>query len=112
MPAVRGGSGAPVGGGDYDFMMLLKKWARGAGLSRITSYNVCYTKLLRYWRGDSKNKMLQRIYGTAFATPKELKQHLERIEEAKRRDHRKLGTQLDLFSFSEEAGAGMVIWHP
>jgi len=65
-----------------------------------------------YWRGDSKNKMLQRIYGTAFATPKELKQHLERIEEAKRRDHRKLGTQLDLFSFSEEAGAGMVIWHP
>ncbi|EPR41257.1 Threonyl-tRNA synthetase [Desulfovibrio sp. X2] len=65
-----------------------------------------------YWRGDSDKKMLQRIYGTAFASPKELKQHLERIEEAKRRDHRKLGTQLDLFSFSEEAGAGMVIWHP
>ncbi len=65
-----------------------------------------------YWRGDSEKKMLQRIYGTAFATPRELKQHLERIEEAKRRDHRKLGTQLDLFSFSEEAGAGMVIWHP
>ncbi len=65
-----------------------------------------------YWRGDSDKKMLQRIYGTAFATPKELKQHLERLEEAKRRDHRKLGTQLDLFSFSEDAGAGMVIWHP
>ncbi len=65
-----------------------------------------------YWRGDEKRQQLQRIYGTAFASPKELKQHLERIEEAKRRDHRKLGTQLDLFSFCEEAGAGMVIWHP
>ncbi len=65
-----------------------------------------------YWRGDEKRQQLQRIYGTAFASPKELKQHLERIEEAKRRDHRKLGTQLDLFSFCDEAGAGMVIWHP
>jgi threonyl-tRNA synthetase len=65
-----------------------------------------------YWRGDEKNKMLQRVYGTAFADKKELDAYLERIEEAKRRDHRKLGRELDLFSFSEEVGAGFVIWHP
>lgn len=65
-----------------------------------------------YWRGDEKNKMLQRIYGTAFADKKELDAYLERIEEAKRRDHRKLGRELDLFSFSDEVGAGFVIWHP
>jgi threonyl-tRNA synthetase len=56
--------------------------------------------------------MLQRIYGTAFASPKDLKEYLDRLEEARKRDHRKLGPQLDLFSFSEEAGAGMPIWHP
>ncbi len=65
-----------------------------------------------YWRGDEKNKMLQRIYGTAFPDKKELETYLERLEEAKRRDHRKLGRELDLFSFSDEVGAGLVIWHP
>lgn len=65
-----------------------------------------------YWRGDEKNRMLQRIYGTAFADKKELDAYLERLEEAKRRDHRKLGKELDLFSFSDEVGAGLVIWHP
>jgi threonyl-tRNA synthetase len=65
-----------------------------------------------YWRGDEKNAMLQRLYATAFPDKKELKLYLERIEEAKRRDHRKLGRELDLFSFSDEAGAGLVIWHP
>jgi threonyl-tRNA synthetase len=65
-----------------------------------------------YWRGDENNKQLQRIYGTAWPTPKELKQYLVQLEEAKKRDHRKLGTQLDLFSFHEEAAAGMVFWHP
>ncbi len=65
-----------------------------------------------YWRGDERNAMLQRIYATAFPDPKELKAYLARLEEAKRRDHRKLGRELDLFSFSEEAGAGLVIWHP
>jgi threonyl-tRNA synthetase len=65
-----------------------------------------------YWRGDEKKTMLQRIYGTAFATPKELKKYLNMIEEAKKRDHRKLGTQLDLFSFSDEAAPGMPLWHP
>ena len=65
-----------------------------------------------YWRGDENNKMLQRIYGTAFGSEKELKQHLAQLEEAKRRDHRKLGPALDLFSFHEEGGAGMAYWHP
>ena len=59
-----------------------------------------------YWRGDEKNRMLQRVYGTAFADKKELDAYIERIEEAKRRDHRKLGRELDLFSFSDEVGAG------
>ena len=65
-----------------------------------------------YWRGDEKNKQLQRIYGTAWNDPKALKKHLARLEEAKKRDHRKLGKQLDLFSFSEEIGPGMSLWHP
>lgn len=65
-----------------------------------------------YWRGDEKNAMLQRIYATAFQNKKDLKAHLNRLEEARKRDHRKLGRELDLFSFSEEAGAGLVIWHP
>jgi threonyl-tRNA synthetase len=65
-----------------------------------------------YWRGDEKRKMLQRVYGTAFADKKELDAYLERIEEAKRRDHRKIGRELDLFSFNDEVGAGFAIWHP
>lgn len=65
-----------------------------------------------YWRGDENNKQLQRIYGTAWATPKDLKKYLHQLEEAKKRDHRKLGTQLDLFSFQEAGGAGMAYWHP
>lgn len=65
-----------------------------------------------YWRGSEKNAMLQRIYATAYPDKKELKTYLARLEEARKRDHRKLGKELDLFSFSEEAGAGLVIWHP
>ncbi len=65
-----------------------------------------------YWRGDEKRKMLQRIYGTAFADKKELDAYLDKLEEAKRRDHRKIGKELDLFSFSDEVGAGFAIWHP
>ena len=64
-----------------------------------------------YWRGDSKNKMLQRIYGTAWANEKDLKNYLNLLEEAEKRDHRKLGKELDLFHFQEEA-VGMVFWHP
>ena len=65
-----------------------------------------------YWRGDERNPMLQRIYGTAFSTPKGLEEHLNRLEEAKKRDHRKLGKELDLFSIQDEVGAGLVIYHP
>jgi len=65
-----------------------------------------------YWRGDENRKMLQRIYGTAFVDKKALDEYLARLEEAKRRDHRKIGKELDLFSFSDEVGAGLVIWHP
>lgn len=65
-----------------------------------------------YWRGDERNKMLQRIYGTAFPTQEELDEYLKMLEEAKRRDHRRLGQELDLFSLHEEAGAGLVIYHP
>lgn len=65
-----------------------------------------------YWRGDEKNKMLSRIYGTAFADEAELKKYLHRLEEAKRRDHRKLGRELDLFDFHEDVAPGMVFWHP
>jgi len=65
-----------------------------------------------YWRGDEHNQQLQRIYGTAFLTPKELSEYLTQLEEAKKRDHRKLGRELDLFSISEEAGPGLVFWHP
>jgi len=64
-----------------------------------------------YWRGDSRNEMLQRIYGTAWASDKELKQYLHRLEEAERRDHRRLGRQMDLFHFQDEA-VGSVFWHP
>ena len=64
-----------------------------------------------YWRGDSKNEMLQRVYGTAWANKKQLKQYLHRLEEAEKRDHRKLGKKLDLFHTQEEA-PGMVFWHP
>ena len=64
-----------------------------------------------YWRGDSKNEMLQRIYGTAWANKKQLKQYLNRIAEAEKRDHRKIGKKLDLFHTQEEA-PGMVFWHP
>ena len=64
-----------------------------------------------YWRGDSRNEMLQRIYGTAWPDRKALKQHLQRLAEAEKRDHRKLGRKLDLFHFQEEA-PGLVFWHP
>ncbi len=64
-----------------------------------------------YWRGDSNNPQLQRIYGTAFATEQELKDYLHRLEEAEKRDHRKLGREMDLFHFQEEA-PGSVFWHP
>lgn len=65
-----------------------------------------------YWRGSEKNPMLQRVYGTAWRTQRELDAYLHRLEEAERRDHRRLGKELDLFSIHEEAGAGLIYWHP
>ncbi len=65
-----------------------------------------------YWRGDEKNPMLQRIYGTAFPTQHELDEYLKQLEEAERRDHRRLGKELDLFSIEEDAGPGLIFWHP
>ena len=65
-----------------------------------------------YWKGDEKNKMLQRIYGTAYPKKKALTEHINRIEEARKRDHRRLGRELDLFSIEDEAGPGFVIYHP
>ena len=73
-------------------------------------------KLLRaagaYWRGDEKRPQLQRIYGTAWESKKALTEHLDRLEEAEKRDHRKLGRELDLFSFPAELGSGLAVWHP
>ena len=65
-----------------------------------------------YWRGDERNPMLQRVYGTSFPTQKELDAHLAKLEEIKRRDHRKLGKELDLISTQDEIGPGLVLWHP
>ena len=65
-----------------------------------------------YWRGDARNRQLQRIYGTAFADRKALNAHLHMLEEAEKRDHRRLGRNMDLFSLQEEAGGGLVFWHP
>jgi len=65
-----------------------------------------------YWRGDERNRMLQRIYGTAFPTGESLEQYLELLELAEKRDHRRLGKDLDLYSFDQEIGAGLVLWHP
>lgn len=65
-----------------------------------------------YWRGDENRQMLQRLYGTAFNTQEELDEHLKNLEEAKRRDHRRIGKELDLFSFHDEIGPGLAAWHP
>jgi threonyl-tRNA synthetase len=93
-------------GGWFD----LCRGPHGPSTGRIGAFKL--TKLAgAYWRGDSRNAMLQRIYGTAFASRKELDAYLHRLEEAERRDHRRLGKELDLFHFQEEA-AGSVFWHP
>ncbi|HUX19972.1 MAG TPA: threonine--tRNA ligase, partial [Spirochaetia bacterium] len=65
-----------------------------------------------YWRGKETNPMLQRIYGTAWSDPKQLREHLKKLEEIEKRDHRRLGRELDLFSTHEEAGPGLIYWHP
>lgn len=89
---------------------------RGPHVGNSSEINSQAVKLLSvagaYWRGDEKRPMLQRIYGTAWNKPDELKDYLWRMEEAKKRDHRKLGQELDLFSVVDEIGAGLILWHP
>ncbi|HSF82472.1 MAG TPA: threonine--tRNA ligase [Anaerolineales bacterium] len=89
---------------------------RGPHVESTKEINPVAVKLLSvagaYWRGDEKRPMLQRIYGTAWKTSDELEQYLWRLEEAKRRDHRRLGRELDLFSVSEDVGPGLILWHP
>ena len=81
-----------------------------------TKAHLGHFKLIRiagaYWRGDESKPQLQRIYGTAWASKKDLAAHLERLEEAAKRDHRKLGAELDLFSFPDEIGSGLAVFHP
>jgi len=89
---------------------------RGPHVERTGQINPAAIKLMSvagaYWRGDEKNPMLQRIYGTAWNTAEELEQYLWRIEEAKKRDHRKLGKELEIFTFEDEVGPGLPLWLP
>lgn len=98
--------------GDFEFVDL----CRGGHVKNTKEINVDAFKLDRiagaYWRGDEKNEQLQRIYGLAFSTKKELEDYLKMREEAERRDHKKLGPKLDLFTFSELVGAGLPLWTP
>jgi len=89
---------------------------RGPHVNSTNIINPKAFKLLNvagaYWRGDERNAMLQRIYGTAWETEKELEAYLEKLEEAKKRDHRRLGKDLDLYSTNPDVGSGLVLWHP
>jgi threonyl-tRNA synthetase len=117
------GASAEVGAGEltiYDNIdaktgeLCWKDLCRGPHLP--TTRNIPAFKLMRsagaYWRGSEKNPMLQRIYGTAWPTREELKAHLDFLVEAEKRDHRKLGTELDLFSIPEALGSGLAVFHP
>lgn len=116
------GASTEVGAGEltiYDNInrkgeVAWKDLCRGPHLP--TTKRIPAFKLMRsaaaYWRGDEKNKQLQRIYGTAWPSKEALDEHLHRLEEAERRDHRKLGRELDLFSFPDEIGSGLPVFHP
>ncbi len=116
------GASAEVGAGEltiYDNLdrngeLAWKDLCRGPHLP--TTRRIPAFKLMRsaaaYWRGNEKNKQLQRIYGTAWESKEALEAHLHRLEEAERRDHRKLGRELDLFSFPDEIGSGLPVFHP
>jgi threonyl-tRNA synthetase len=89
---------------------------RGPHVENTRQINPAAIKLMNvagaYWRGDENNPMLQRIYGTAWRTADELEKYLWTLEEAKKRDHRRLGRELDLFSISDDVGPGLILWHP
>lgn len=101
---------------DKDGNVLFNDLCAGPHIPNTSYIKGNAIKLLKvagaYWRGNEKNKMLQRIYATAYWNKEDLQAYLTMIEEAEKRDHRKLGTQLDLFSVREEIGAGLVLWHP
>ena len=101
---------------DKDGNALFNDLCAGPHLPNTSYIKTNAFKLLKvagaYWRGNEKNKMLQRIYATAYWNKEDLQAYLHFLEEAERRDHRKLGTKLDLFSTREELGAGLVLWHP
>ncbi len=116
------GASAEVGAGEltiYDNLdrhgeVAWKDLCRGPHLpttKRIPAFKLMRTAAA-YWRGDEKNKQLQRIYGTAWESKDALEEYLHRLEEAERRDHRKLGRELDLFSFPDEIGSGLAVFHP
>ena len=116
------GAGAEVGAGEltiYDNLrdggdLAWKDLCRGPHLP--TTGDIPAFKLMRtaaaYWRGSEKNPQLQRIYGTAWESPDALEEHLRMLEEAERRDHRRIGAELDLFSFPDEIGSGLAVFHP
>src|SRR6266850_2585941 len=79
---------------------------------KIQAFKLKESPSQSYWKGKEGNPEMQRIYGYAFFTKEELEAHLKKLEEAKRRDHRRLGRELDLFSIAEETGAGLILWHP
>ena len=116
------GASAEVGAGELTIYDNVRRdgavaWSdlcRGPHLpttKRIPAFKLMRTAAA-YWRGNEKNKQLQRIYGTAWESKEALDEHLHQLEEAERRDHRKLGRELDLFSFPEELGPGLVVFHP
>jgi threonyl-tRNA synthetase len=116
------GASAEVGEGELTIYDNIRRdgevaWSdlcRGPHLpttKRIPAFKLMRTAAA-YWRGDEKNKQLQRIYGTAWESKEALDEHLHRLEEAERRDHRKLGRDLDLFSFPDELGSGLAVFHP
>jgi len=122
-PSLKGGSNSPpLGGVRGDLLVTAYKTGtfvdlcRGPHLDSTGEIKPDAFKLLKiagaYWRGSEKNKMLQRIYGTAWESKKELDEYLKKLAEAEKRDHRKLGLELDLFSFPELCGGGLPVWHP
>jgi threonyl-tRNA synthetase len=107
----RGAEGSPDGG-----VCLWADLCRGPHVANTREINSAAFKLMSiagaYWRGDETRQMLTRIYGTAWETPKDLKAYLAFLDEVEKRDHRRVGKELDLFSVHEEAGAGLIYWHP
>ena len=123
LEAAADGASAEVGGAELTIYDNLRRdgtvaWRDLCRGPHVTSTRVLGNgfQLLRsaaaYWRGSERNPQLQRVYGTAWPSKDELRAHLERVAEAERRDHRRLGVELDLFSFPEEIGSGLAVWHP